>query len=356
MIQVTITAIDGSAISPSRIRPIAQSQLVSPFMAPSTEGDTNSVAILFVPKTVNGQTTVEKWTISATFAATLTALSADNAIEGAALAADKDASNGFAGLTLFKLNMKNVAGTIISWFTNTNTAARTYTLQDRNGTIADDTDLALKANLASPTFTGVPAAPTAAPGTNTTQVATTEFVTAAAAALINAAPGALDTLDELAAAMGDDANFATTMTNALAGKEATANKNAAAGYAGLTANKLQLLTNSAGVFTTLDATGNTVSRAIIVPDAAGTLALTNQFGKAISDSIAVGGERVVADALITANSAVSVQRVVTGGVVAAGGYKVTLNPGVGFTIFALQADGITTEAGNTDTVMATIVY
>lgn len=45
------------------------------------------------------------------------------------------------------------------------------------------TDLAAKAPLASPTFTGTPAAPTAAPGTNTTQVATTAFVTAAVAAV-----------------------------------------------------------------------------------------------------------------------------------------------------------------------------
>ena len=36
--------------------------------------------------------------------------------------------------------------------------------------------------------------------------------------LINAAPGALDTLDELAAALGDDASFSTTVTNSLAGK------------------------------------------------------------------------------------------------------------------------------------------
>lgn len=44
------------------------------------------------------------------------------------------------------------------------------------------TDLSLKANIASPTFTGVAAAPTATPGTNTTQLATTAFVTAAIAA------------------------------------------------------------------------------------------------------------------------------------------------------------------------------
>jgi hypothetical protein len=51
-------------------------------------------------------------------------------------AAGKDASGGFAGLTLFKLNLKNVAGTFISFFTNTNTAARTYTLPDKDGTVA----------------------------------------------------------------------------------------------------------------------------------------------------------------------------------------------------------------------------
>jgi hypothetical protein len=77
-----------------------------------------------------------------------------------------------------------------------------------------------RAPLASPTFTGTPAAPTAAAATNTTQLATTAFVQAAIATLINSAPGALDTLDELAAALGDDANFAATMTTALAGKQA----------------------------------------------------------------------------------------------------------------------------------------
>ena len=79
-------------------------------------------------------------------------------------------------------------------------------------------DLALKAPLASPALTGTPTAPTATAGTNTTQVATTEFVTGAVADLIASAPGALNTLDELAAALGDDANFATTVTNSLAAK------------------------------------------------------------------------------------------------------------------------------------------
>ena len=61
---------------------------------------------------------------------------------------EKDATGGYTGLTLFKINFKNVANTFTSFFTNSNTASRTYTFQDRNGTIADDTDLATKAALA----------------------------------------------------------------------------------------------------------------------------------------------------------------------------------------------------------------
>jgi len=79
-----------------------------------------------------------------------------------------------------------------------------------------------KAPLASPGLTGTPTAPTAASGTNTAQLATTGFVAAAIGALIDAAPGALDTLNELAASLGDDPNFAATVTNALAGKLAAA--------------------------------------------------------------------------------------------------------------------------------------
>ncbi len=81
---------------------------------------------------------------------------------------------------------------------------------------------ALKANLASPTFTGTPAAPTPAGGTNSTQLATTAFVQAAIAAFVASSPAALDTLNELAAALGNDASFSATMTTALAGKAAKA--------------------------------------------------------------------------------------------------------------------------------------
>jgi hypothetical protein len=84
--------------------------------------------------------------------------------------------------------------------------------------LATATAASTYAPLASPALTGVPTAPTAAANTNTTQVATTAYVQTEITDLIAAAPGALDTLDELAAALGDDANFATTVTNALATK------------------------------------------------------------------------------------------------------------------------------------------
>lgn len=78
--------------------------------------------------------------------------------------------------------------------------------------------LSAKAGLASPAFTGTPNAPTAAPGTNTGQLATTAFVKAAFDALVGGAPGALDTLNELAAAIGDNADYAASIVTALAGK------------------------------------------------------------------------------------------------------------------------------------------
>ena len=79
--------------------------------------------------------------------------------------------------------------------------------------------LALKAPLSSPALTGTPTAPTAAQSVNNTQIATTAFVKSAIAAMVGSAPAALDTLNELAAALGNDPNFSTTVLNALAGKQ-----------------------------------------------------------------------------------------------------------------------------------------
>lgn len=104
---------------------------------------------------------------------------------------------------------------------------------------AIDTDMAsamaaivAKAGLSSPAFIGTPTAPTAAPGTDSGQLATTAFVKTALAALVGLAPEALDTIEELAAASESNSDLidlleaavalkadAATTTASLAGKE-----------------------------------------------------------------------------------------------------------------------------------------
>lgn len=96
---------------------------------------------------------------------------------------------------------------------NTSDAAKPVSTATQNA-------LDLKADLASPAFTGTPTAPTAAQATNNTQLATTAFVKAALAALIDGSPAALDTLQELAAALGNDPNFATTIATQIGEKMA----------------------------------------------------------------------------------------------------------------------------------------
>ncbi|WP_116893732.1 phage tail protein [Pseudomonas syringae] len=79
-----------------------------------------------------------------------------------------------------------------------------------------DSALAAKANLASPVLTGTPKAPTPAASSNNEQLATTAFVQQLFTVLVGAAPETLNQINEIAAALGNDANFSTTMMNALA--------------------------------------------------------------------------------------------------------------------------------------------
>lgn len=67
----------------------------------------------------------------------------------------------------------------------------------------------------SPTLTGTPLSTTAVAGTNTTQIATTAFVQTAVSNLVASAPATLDTLNELATALGNDANFSTTISTSI---------------------------------------------------------------------------------------------------------------------------------------------
>jgi len=138
--------------------------------------------------------------------------------------------------------------------------------------------LDLKAPLASPALTGTPTAPTATAGTSTTQVATTAFVSTAVSNIVDGAPGALDTLNELAAALGDDADYAATTTTALAARlsstatvtltgdvTGTANfsANTASISATIAANSVALGTDTTGNYVQQGATsGNGISGSV----------------------------------------------------------------------------------------------
>ncbi|EPA5416697.1 prophage tail fiber N-terminal domain-containing protein [Escherichia coli] len=76
-----------------------------------------------------------------------------------------------------------------------------------------------RAPLNSPALTGTPSTPTPPDDAAGNEIANAEFVRKLLAALVGSSPEALDTLNELAAALGNDPNFATTVTNALAGKQ-----------------------------------------------------------------------------------------------------------------------------------------
>jgi hypothetical protein len=153
---------------------------------------------------------------------------------------------------------------------------------------ATQTALDLKAPLASPALTGVPTAPTAAGATSTTQLATTAFVQQELNSLLDGAPGALNTLNELAAAVNDDASFAATVTTALSGKAASVHTHAQSDVTNLVAD---LAGKAASVHTHAqsDVTGLVAALEALLPKAGGTMtgALAITAGSLTTSPLAV---------------------------------------------------------------------
>ena len=99
---------------------------------------------------------------------------------------------------------------------NAVTATKIASITNNNIVQLDVSQTLTNKSLTSPVFTGTPIAPTADSATNSTQLATTAFVHSKIDELVGGAPGSLDTLNELAAALGADVSFSTTITNYLA--------------------------------------------------------------------------------------------------------------------------------------------
>ncbi|MGK5538007.1 phage tail protein [Escherichia fergusonii] len=202
---------------------------------------------------------------------------------------------------------------------------------DPNFSTTINNALALKAPLSSPALTGTPTAPTAAQSVNNTQIATTAFVKSAIAAMVGSAPAALDTLNELAAALGNDPNFATTMLNALAGKQPLDNT----------------LTNLsgkdvAGLLTYLGL-GEAAKRNVgtgenQIPDMASFSGVRDYYGK----QLLPGG--LILQWLTIPSSAAAKAVTLNNGNYQLSGYKWPQSFGVLFAVFATKVSGSTNEA------------
>ena len=162
--------------------------------------------------------------------------------------------------------------------------------------LASSTASSTYSPIASPTFTGIPAAPTPTAGTNTTQLATTAFVKKAVDDLIDAAPGTLDTLNELAAAINDDASYAATMSTALGNKQdkVTGVSDTEIGYLDGVTSAIQTQLNAKAASADItelaqDAVGNNVGTGLSYNDTTGAISVTANTYDAYGSSSTVAG-------------------------------------------------------------------
>jgi hypothetical protein len=112
-------------------------------------------------------------------------------------------------------NLSTLSNTVTGISDNANTLSNTVTALSGNVSTISNT-VVLKSNIASPTFTGVPTAPTAANTVNNTQIATTAYVKTVIGDLINSAPSTLDTLGEIATSLANNESLSSTLTTSIA--------------------------------------------------------------------------------------------------------------------------------------------
>jgi hypothetical protein len=206
-------------------------------------------------------------------------------------------------------------------------AANTITI-DIDSTVATLTDTQTLTNktLTSPALTGVPTAPTAAASTNTTQVATTAYVRAEVAALVNSAGATLDTLGEIATALGNDENLSTTLTNAIALKAPINAPTFTGTVSGITKTMVGLgnldnTSDAAKPVSTATQTALDLKANLASPTFTGTVSLpANTIQNVHMGDDSVGTNEISGGAVITeklADSAVSTAKIADGAVTTA---------------------------------------
>lgn len=224
--------------------------------------------------------------------------------------------NGSANISIAPTDLTGVTATAseINILSGTNVSATELNYVD-GVTSAIQTQLDAKAPLASPALTGTPTAPTAALATNTTQVATTAFVRAEVAALVGTAGATLDTLGEIATALGNDANLSATLTTSIGLKAPLANPTFTGTVTIPTGSEITLPSISSGVNHKGSTSGSTTLRAsavasgtITLPAVTGTVVTTGDTGSVTSAMIADG---TIVDADINASAGISLSKLAT---------------------------------------------
>lgn len=183
-------------------------------------------------------------------------------------------------------------------------------------TSAIQTQIDAKAPLASPALTGIPTAPTAALTTNTTQVATTEFVRAEVAALVGTAGATLDTLGEIATALGNDVALSTTLTTSIGLKSPIASPTFTGTVTIPTGSSITLPTVASGINYSGSTSGTTklqasatASGTITLPAITGTVITTGDTDTVTSTMILDG---TILNADINASAAIAYSKLSLG--------------------------------------------
>lgn len=156
--------------------------------------------------------------------------------ESAALRAEKIAAQGLVDASTTGKGIVKLNNTLSS--ESVTEAATPSTVKQLND------ELQLKANKHSPNFTGKPTSPKPPKDSNDTSISTTSWVRDAIAELVGSSPETLNTLAELAEALGNDPNFATTITEELAQKQPLSPLLTAIAAVTTAANKLMYFTGS----------------------------------------------------------------------------------------------------------------
>ncbi|ELX7030269.1 tail fiber protein [Salmonella enterica] len=156
--------------------------------------------------------------------------------EAAAQRAEKIAAQGLVDASTIGKGIVKLNDTLTS--ESVTEAATPSTVKQLND------ELQLKANKHSPNFTGKPTSPKPPKDSNDTSISTTSWVRDAIAELVGSSPETLNTLAELAEALGNDPNFATTITEELAQKQPLSPLLTAIAAVTSAANKLLYFTGS----------------------------------------------------------------------------------------------------------------